>query len=472
MPGLKPGFSASAQTMKLSFPPAILPLLKGKKVYCSLSGGADSLALLLFLEAHREKARYTLEAVHFEHGFRGRASIADADFCGKICKEHSVPLSTFHIDVPHKRLRGEGDEEAARRIRLEYWRKIVFNPEHTLVALGHHAEDRIENVLLRLFRGSNSTGLSSMRAVQKIGRITFIRPFLDNTKADLEEFLCEQGIRKWRHDSTNRSSVYKRNLIRNRLLPEIRRAFPFAEAGILQSVRTLDADAAFLEDAADQAYASLAALSVPDDWRALPPALFPRVLRRFLSEKAGCDIVPDSRLIERFQTALSRPDTGRRRLIPIAGQKEILLAIRREKVECVQRSVQPPLPDVLWDIRKTNRLEFGSFQLTAELLPPENLLFTTDKSTAYFDASMLDAPLTVGIWKAGDRMIPFGRKTSVLLKKLFSDAGMPPELRRTHPLLRDIRGAILWAPFVKNSAFAPVTGNTKLAVKFRAIPLH
>ena len=193
MPGLKPGFSASAQTMKLSFPPGIIPLLNGRKVYCSLSGGADSLALLLFLEAHREKARYTLEAVHFEHGFRGRASIADADFCEKICKEHSVPLSTFHIDVPHKRLRGEGDEEAARRIRLEYWRKIVFNPEHTLVALGHHAEDRIENVLLRLFRGSNSTGLSSMRAVRRL------RPWLAGISSS-----------KVRHGGTEDMSVERR----------------------------------------------------------------------------------------------------------------------------------------------------------------------------------------------------------------------------------------------------------------------
>lgn len=472
MPGRKPGFSVSSEVMKLSFPSGIIPLLNGRKVYCSLSGGADSLALLLFLEAEREKARYTLEAVHFEHGFRGRASVADADFCRKICERRSIPLAVFHIDVPRKRMRGEGDEEAARRIRLEYWRKIVFNPEQSLVALGHHAGDRIENVLLRLFRGSNSTGLSSMRPVQKIGRITFIRPFLDNTRADLEEFLRGQQILKWRNDATNRSTVYKRNLIRNRLLPEIRRAFPFAEAGILQSVRTLDEDAAFLEDAADQAYASLSALSAPEDWRALPPALLPRVLRRFLSDKAGCDIVPDSRLIERFRTTLACPDNGRRRLIPIAGQKDFRLAVRGDKVECVQRSARPPLPDAPWDIRKTNRLEFGSFALTAELVPPENLLFTTDKSTAYFDASMLDAPLTVGIWRAGDRMIPFGRKTPVLLKKLFSDAGAPPEWKRTLPLLRNSRGAILWAPFVRNSAFAPVTRDTKQAVKFLAVPLH
>ena len=455
--------------MNLSFPPQIRPLLEGKKVYCSLSGGADSLALLLFLDAHKEEERYTLEAVHFEHGFRGRASIADAKFCRKICEKRGIELALFRIDVPRKRLRGEGDEEAARRIRLEYWRKIVFNPEQSLVALGHHAGDRIENVFLRLFRGSNATGLSSMRHIQKIGRITFIRPFLDHTRTELEEFLRGQQVLKWRHDATNRLNIYKRNLIRNTLLPEIRRAFPFAEAGILQSVRTLEEDSAFLENAADQAYAPLAALSKTEDWRALSPALLPRVLRRFLSEKAGRDIVPDSNLIERFEAALTQRDTGKRRRIPIAGQKELRLLIGAGHVACEKNTRPHPLPDILWDIRKTSRLEFGSFLLTAEELSPGDILFTTDKSAAYFDAALLSFPLTVTTWKYGDRMIPFGRKTPVLLKKLFSDAGVPQENKRTHPLLKDPSGTILWAPFVKNSAIAPVTHKTERILKLLAV---
>ena len=125
--------------MKLSFPPEIASALKGKKIFCSLSGGADSLALLLFLDLQKEAAGFALEAVHFEHGFRGRASIADAAFCKRLCMQRNIPCALFRIDVPHNRQRGEGDEEAARRVRLEYWRKIVFNPEHSLVALGHHS---------------------------------------------------------------------------------------------------------------------------------------------------------------------------------------------------------------------------------------------------------------------------------------------------------------------------------------------
>ena len=89
--------------MKLSFPPEIASALKGKKIFCSLSGGADSLALLLFLDLHKEAAGFALEAVHFEHGFRGRASIADAAFCKRLCMQRNIPCALFRIDVPNNR---------------------------------------------------------------------------------------------------------------------------------------------------------------------------------------------------------------------------------------------------------------------------------------------------------------------------------------------------------------------------------
>lgn len=455
--------------MKLSFPPEIVSLLKGRKIFCSLSGGADSLALLLFLDSQKEQAGFVLEAVHFEHGFRGRASIADAEFCKKLCAQRNIPCALFRIDVPHNKLRGEGDEEAARRIRLEYWRKIIFNPEHSLVALGHHSGDRIENVFLRLFRGSNSTGLSSMRFVQKIGRITFIRPFLNYTKPELEQFLREQNVMDWRHDATNDSSVYKRNLIRNWLLPEICKEFPFAEAGILQSVRTLAEDSAFLEESADNAYRNLRAGSAAADWRSLPPALLPRVLRRFLTETAGNDIIPDSNLIERFSATLALPDSGRRRIIPISGRKDYRLAVKAGKVICEKKLPPQILRDIVWDCRKKNRMEYGSTILTAEFISQEEMLFTTDKSAAFFDASQLNGALTVSTWRTGDRMVPFGKRNPVSLKKLFSDAGVPMEQKRILPVIRNSSGTILWIPFVKNSAFAPVTPAARQVLKLLAV---
>ncbi len=455
--------------MKLSFPPEIAALLKGRKIYCSLSGGADSLALLLFLDSQKEQKDFTLEAVHFEHGFRGRASLEDAAFCRRLCAQRNIPFALFRIDVPRNRRKGEGEEEAARRVRLEYWRKIVFNPGHSLVALGHHSGDRIENVFLRLFRGSNSTGLSSMRFIQKIGRITFIRPFLDCTRQDLEQFLREQNIMEWRHDSTNDSSVYKRNLIRNELLPEIRKEFPFAEAGILQSIRTLTEDSAFLEESADKAYRELRSASSAAAWRALPPALLPRVLRRFLTETTGNDTIPDSKLIERFTRTLALPDSGRRRLIPIGGLKEYRLAVKAGEVTCGKKPPARKLRDVFWNYPQDPRMEYGMTVLTAEIISPEEMLFTTDKSAAFFDASELDGMLTVSTWKAGDRMVPFGKRSPVTLKKLFSNAAIPAERKHLLPVVRNGSGTILWIPFVRNSAFAPVTSDTKQVLKLLAV---
>ena len=97
------------------------------------------------------------------------------------------------------------------------------------------------------------------------------------------------------------------------------------------------------------------------------------------------------------------------------------------------------------------------------------MLFTTDKSAAFFDASKLDDRLTVSTWKTGDRMVPFGKQNPVSLKKLFSDAGVPMEQKRSLPVVRNSSGTILWIPFVKSSAFAPVTPETEQVLKLLAV---
>ena len=136
--------------------------VKGKHLYCSFSGGSDSLALLLLLD-HWKTIGFTLSAVHFEHGFRGEESLLDAEFCRKKCGEMKIPFRCIPLHVPENLLPGEGEEAAARRLRLFWWKKIVADPEKELIATGHHGGDVAENMLLRLFRGGNVSSLTSLK---------------------------------------------------------------------------------------------------------------------------------------------------------------------------------------------------------------------------------------------------------------------------------------------------------------------
>ena len=452
--------------MELQILPETAVLMNGKKIFCALSGGADSLALFLLLLQLRQQESFVLEAVHFEHGFRGRDSIRDAEFCRAVCREKQIPFSLFHIDVPKNRNPGEGDEEAARRLRLEYWRKIVFNPEHSLVALGHHSGDRIENLFLRMFRGSNATGLTSMRPVQKIGRITFIRPLLHSSKQELLDYLHRQNTSEWCCDATNSDSNYKRNLIRNQLLPLIRKEFPFAEAGMLQSLHTLAQDALFLERSAEHAYAKVQSESFAEAWKDLDPALLPRVLRYFLSDETGADFIPDSKLLQRFSAALAKPDSGKHWNIPLRNIP-YQLVLRKGKISCEKKITKTKAEDTAWFYEAEPVFARPPLRLTAELISIDRIHFSTDRTSAFFDAAKLNGKLIVSAWKHGDKMIPFGQTQPVSLKKLLNAAGIPPAQKEILPILKNERNEIIWIPYVKNSAFAPVSETTGKVLKLQ-----
>ncbi|OQA82987.1 MAG: tRNA(Ile)-lysidine synthase [Lentisphaerae bacterium ADurb.Bin242] len=453
-------------------PAAVLSLLPGKKVFCSFSGGADSLALLLFLTELRAESFFPLEAVHFEHGFRGADSLRDAEFCRNFCVEHEIPFLLFHIDAPGKRQKGEGDEEAARRLRLEYWQKIVFNPENSLVALGHHADDRIENVLLRLFRGSNASGLSSMRAVQKLGRIVFIRPFIGISRQEIEAFLRARGIEQWCHDATNRSCVYRRNFLRHELLPSIKKEFPFALAGIRQSVRALETDASCLEETARNEFASLRRDSTAERWLALHPAIRTRVLRHFIQAATGENFVPDSKLIARFSRALESPSPGGLNRVPLRGYPAWELRIANGKVFMLNLEKNDRSAAVRWKPETEEAVEAGNLLFRSEILPPEQVYYTTDKSSAYFDADKMNYPLVISLWRHAEHMVPFGKTSPVGLKKIFSDAGISSVERDRYPVVRLPDGTPVWIPFVRNSAFASVTPETQRVLRLFALQEH
>ncbi|MEI8245022.1 MAG: tRNA lysidine(34) synthetase TilS, partial [Lentisphaerota bacterium] len=150
----------------------ILAPFKGYKVYAGFSGGADSTALLLTLHSLAAELSIELQAVHFEHGLRGQASLDDAVWCEDFCQSRQIPFTGITLDVLSFRYPGENIEAAARRLRIQQWVEMLAGQKNAVVALGHHAGDRIENLFIRLCRGSNISGLTAMRSRGIIHGIT------------------------------------------------------------------------------------------------------------------------------------------------------------------------------------------------------------------------------------------------------------------------------------------------------------
>ena len=296
---------------------SFLDRIRGRTLYASFSGGADSTALILLLR----QWEILFAAVHFTHGIRDAATgICELEFCRTFCGERDIPFFHRELHVPEKRMKNEGLEEAARRCRLEAWQEIIpaEQQENSAVLTAHHGDDVKENLLLRLFRGGNASSLTGLREESVVDGIRFLRPLLRFTKTELKEFLAQSGVTNWNEDVTNASDEAARNFLRNRILPLIGERLAFAPGGILASASVLAHDAAFLEETAART-AMESDLSDSSVWRAMHPAIRIRVLRLWLSKAAGKAVIPDRRTAERFEAFLSLPVTRRLRKMPVAG---------------------------------------------------------------------------------------------------------------------------------------------------------
>ena len=201
-----------------------------------VSGGADSTALICFLAESAENFRIQIEAVHVNHGLRGRESDEDEDFVRRLCSSLQIPLHVIRAD-----LHGRRDENSARDARFRCFQKIMDETGAEALILAHHADDLAETFLMRLIRGAGAEGLACMGAANTVYGMRILRPFLHLTREDIRSALCEAGI-PWREDSSNEETAYLRNNIRKNILPRIEDISPGVTERIANTAQIIAAD--------------------------------------------------------------------------------------------------------------------------------------------------------------------------------------------------------------------------------------
>ena len=258
-------------TAELPLLPECLPHLDGRTVVVGLSGGRDSVALLLAL--HKRGCR--LLACHVHHGIRGAEADADAAFCEKLCARLDIPYEEHRVSVPQLAAQsGESLETAARRARHAILAEAAARCSGHTVALAHHADDQAETVLFRLARGS--AGPRGMLPVRNDGATTWVRPLLETPRAQITAWLESQG-QDWREDATNAVPDAARNRIRLEVLPALSRALGRDVAPVLNRSARLQRETLEALDAA----LALLPLTDPQGRLFLPLVLeFPAPLRK------------------------------------------------------------------------------------------------------------------------------------------------------------------------------------------------
>lgn len=225
-------------------------LSPGDRIVVGLSGGADSVCLLLILQVISGKMPLSLCAVHVEHGIRGQEALEDTAFCRQLCETRGIPFREVHCDVPGMaRREGLSLEEAGRKARYETFARVREEWGGTKIAVAHHREDQAETLLLHLFRGTHLAGMQGMRPRQGV----IIRPLLDVSREEIEAWLCAQGV-FWRTDSTNLTDDYARNRVRHRILPEARQINAAATAHLAEACDAIGEVMDYMEAEAERLY--------------------------------------------------------------------------------------------------------------------------------------------------------------------------------------------------------------------------
>ena len=219
------------------------------RVLSAISGGADSVALLLLLhELHTFGDLRLHGALHLNHATRGDESDEDERFCQTLCETLTVPFVATRVDVPAAaRANRLSIEIAARRARQQFFARVVSDGFGDVVATAHSEDDQAETVLLRIVRGTGGRGLGGIRP----RRAHLIRPLLATSRGDLREWLTTRG-QTWREDPTNSDLSNPRNRVRHELLPYLSQHFNPAVARALARLADLSrTDESWMEQVID-----------------------------------------------------------------------------------------------------------------------------------------------------------------------------------------------------------------------------
>ena len=193
------------------------------KILCAVSGGPDSICMLDILRRIKEENQINFDIIvcHINHMIRVEAT-ADEQYVENYCKKYDIPFFAKRVDV--KKIaenNKQGTEEAGRKVRYEFFEEILEKENATKIAIAHNKNDKIETIIMNVFRGS---GISGLRGIEPIRDNKFIRPLIETERKDIEKY-CEENSLNPRIDNTNFINDVTRNKIRNIVIPYIKDEF-------------------------------------------------------------------------------------------------------------------------------------------------------------------------------------------------------------------------------------------------------
>jgi len=428
------------------------------KLLLALSGGADSVFALTFLTKFKNKYNIQICALHINHSLRGDESDGDEKFCRKLCNDLNIEFYSKKVDVKsiaeNEKL---SIEEAARNIRYEKLDEYLKISNSDKIVTAHNLDDNTETVLLNLFRGTGLKGLSGI----PVKRNNIIRPFLSAGKSEIIEYLDENNI-DFRVDSTNKQSEFKRNYLRNEIIPKIRENInPKVDGNILRLSQIIKNAELVLNDLvienASKFISSInTELLISKEIKTIPYHLIGEVIRRSIEEKFSViidydDFINVQNLID-LQVG-SKVDLSQN--LEAVSEREYLLIRKKIKAENLGTCIE---------LYFNSEIKYGERIIGCTEINLDEVQYNNSKDVEFINADDLVEPLVVRRWKHGDKFNPLGLKGTKNVSDFLTENKVPASSKNERLVLLN-KNRIIWVAGYRIDESVKISNRTKKAMK-------
>ena len=420
-------------------------LLEPSKLYIvALSGGADSIALLLLLK----NAGFNVHAAHCNFHLRGVESDRDEAFCEQLCVDKNIPFHRAHFDTrAYAELHKASIEMAARELRYRWFEQLREDIGAAGICVAHHRDDSVETVILNMVRGTGVHGLTGIRP--RNGYI--LRPLLCVSRAEIEDYLTKKG-QKYVTDSTNLEDEAARNKVRHHIIPELQQLNGKALENIQRMTERMTAVEALLEDYKAKNLHTEAGRVIIQKCNVLNDYLLYELLADYGFNSVQASQIYASMCADSVGSVFSSADYD------LLVDRNCLLV--EPHCEPLKPLVIPETGTYILDETRKIRVESGVFPISK------------DPFVATLDATKVCFPLTVRQVEAGDWMVPYGMKGRKLLSDLMTDLKMSIFDKRKQLVVTDNQGIIVWVVGLRVSQLSAVSVSVSAVPDSRlAVPV-
>jgi tRNA(Ile)-lysidine synthase len=441
-------------------------LHSGDGVVVAVSGGPDSVALLGVLKHFSAAYNLKMVVAHLNHGLRPGPADDEEALVHQLSARLGLVCESRIIDVAAlSRVRKTSLEETAREERYRFFEEIRQEYQAQKIALGHHAGDQAETVLMNLLRGSGRQGLRGMQAIRAE---RFIRPLLSITREEIGTYLAWQDL-PYLTDLSNADERCFRNRVRHRLIPELKAGYnPRLEENLCRTAEILSLEDDYLqrkveESVADQRMVDINAaqeeirINIPL-FLGLHEALQSRLIKHLLLKHAQRQQGIGYAHVRDVKALMHCAHSGGSLHLPfsreVRREYEVLVIGRRARPpRGSERAVQtqeemsvdhPPAGMIAFDIAIPGQVQIEAQSMTLSLdFVNRETVCLGDGRTVYMDYACIVPPLVVRRPQPGDRIQPLGMTGMKKLKRHFIDRKIPVQLRAQIPLLVDGH-SVIW----------------------------